>query len=101
MLRISSNCVLGCGLALAVLIPIDGTYAGNPPTETVLYNFCTQANCADGFYPYSGLLADSWEILYGTSSRGGGGRFFKLARNGTETVFTASAHRPLAPMAAL
>lgn len=50
-------------------------------TETVLYSFCSQANCADGSYPYSGLIVDRAGHLYGTTSEGGasdGGVVFEL-----------------------
>jgi hypothetical protein len=40
-------------------------------TETVLYSFCTKANCTDGQYPYAGLIMDAAGHLYGTTSLGG------------------------------
>ena len=42
-------------------------------TETVLYNFCSQPNCADGNTPYTGLIFDAAGNLYGTTSEGGTG----------------------------
>jgi uncharacterized repeat protein (TIGR03803 family) len=42
-------------------------------SESVLYNFCSQANCADGAIPEAGLIADTEGNLYGTASAGGGG----------------------------
>jgi uncharacterized repeat protein (TIGR03803 family) len=39
--------------------------------ETVLYNFCQQANCADGSFPYAGLVKDASGNFYGTTSEGG------------------------------
>jgi len=61
--------------------------------ETVLYNFCAQANCADGGTPLAALLMDRSGNLYGTTSMGGGGScnygcgtVFELAADGTETV---------------
>lgn len=65
---------------------------------TVLYNFCAQANCADGNQPVAGLIQDSSGNLYGTTSRGGApnpncpypaygcGTVFKLDPAGNETV---------------
>jgi uncharacterized repeat protein (TIGR03803 family) len=47
-------------------------------TETVLYNFCSQANCTDGAYPLSGLLWDQSGNLYGASD----GSVFELSPNG-------------------
>jgi len=61
----------------------------NNGKETVLYNFCSQANCADGGQPGGSLLADKAGNFYGTASTGGTagwGAVFKLASNGTETV---------------
>jgi uncharacterized repeat protein (TIGR03803 family) len=62
-------------------------------TETVLYNFCTKPNCADGGDPYAGVIMDAAGNLYGTTERGGSrhcsfecGAVFKLASNGVETV---------------
>ncbi len=40
-------------------------------TETVLYSFCTLANCGDGATPISGLIVDKEGALYGTTSQGG------------------------------
>jgi uncharacterized repeat protein (TIGR03803 family) len=43
--------------------------AGN---ETVLYNFCSQPDCADGSTPVSAPVADATGALIGTTFRGGG-----------------------------
>ncbi len=40
-------------------------------TETVIYNFCSQTNCADGEEPAAGLISDSLGNLYGTTVAGG------------------------------
>ncbi len=42
-------------------------------TESVLYKFCQQTNCADGSQPWGGLVMDHAGNLYGTTSQGGGG----------------------------
>jgi len=57
--------------------------------ETVLYRFCSEANCADGSAPGGNLARDTVGNLYGTTTGGGayaGGAVFKLAANGEETV---------------
>lgn len=78
----STNCFDGCGTVFR-LAP-DGT-------ETVLYAFCSKdASCPDGEYPTSPLILDNSGNLYGTTPNvraDGGGTVFKLAPDGTETVF--------------
>ena len=69
----------------------DGSYS-----ENVLYSFCSQSGCTDGWYPSSGLIEDTSGNLYGTTSQGGiydlygdGGTVFELTPSGagyTETV---------------
>ena len=57
--------------------------------ETVLYNFCSVANCADGFLPHGNLVRDSAGNLYGATDLGGangGGAVFKVDTTGHETV---------------
>lgn len=39
--------------------------------ETVLYEFCTQANCVDGLNPWSALITDGVGNLYGLTQYGG------------------------------
>jgi len=84
-LNIFSKCILGCGLALAVLVPLGSAHAGG----FVLYSFCSVANCTDGANPKAGLIADGAGNLYSTTYFGGADGFavvFKLAPDGTETV---------------
>ena len=65
--------------------------------ETVLYSFCSVANCADGANPAAGLVQDAAGDLYGTTEFGGandsnncyylsGGAVFELDTAGNETV---------------
>jgi uncharacterized repeat protein (TIGR03803 family) len=62
--------------------------------ETVLYNFCSLANCTDGSLPSGRLLMDSEGNLYGTTIDGGlnggisagNGVVYKVTPSGKETV---------------
>jgi uncharacterized repeat protein (TIGR03803 family) len=38
---------------------------------TTLYSFCSQTGCADGAYPYTGLIQDTNGELYGLTEEGG------------------------------
>lgn len=80
--------VAGCGTVFR-LSP-DGTL-------TVLYNFCSLANCTDGAFPQGALVLDGQGNLYGTTTNGGMaagpcqpvpgcGTVFKLAPDGAETI---------------
>jgi uncharacterized repeat protein (TIGR03803 family) len=77
--------------------PLGGAHGGgtvfsiDPVTgaETVVYSFCSEASCTDGFEPKAGLI-DVGGALYGTTSLGGAnshGTVFKVNRTtGVETV---------------
>lgn len=60
-------------------------------TESVIYNFCSQSNCADGSNPdYAGVIFDKNGNMYGTTFNGGAngyGVVYELspAGNGTWT----------------
>lgn len=57
--------------------------------ETILYNFCSLTNCADGNEPVAGLIRDKAGNFYGTTEAGGAGNVgtvFKLSPTGVETV---------------
>jgi uncharacterized repeat protein (TIGR03803 family) len=59
---------------------------------TTLYNFCQQANCADGAYPIAGLVQTTSGNIYGTTyggGAGGKGTVFKIAPGGELTVLHA------------
>jgi uncharacterized repeat protein (TIGR03803 family) len=80
----SSYCAdqsIGCGTIFEI------TPAGK---FTTLYSFCHQANCADGFYPFSGLIQASNGNLYGTTQQGGttggGGTVFEITTSGKLTT---------------
>jgi len=71
-----------------------GTIFKLDPTgaETVLYTFCSRANCSDGATPVGGLVRDKAGNFYGTTSHGGTsgvlgyGTVFKFDTNDVETV---------------
>ena len=54
---------VGCGTIFELTPGANGLW-----TETVLHTFCSAANCADGAYPYAGLILDSEGNLYGTAA---------------------------------
>ncbi|MGB9072893.1 MAG: choice-of-anchor tandem repeat GloVer-containing protein [Terriglobales bacterium] len=72
-------------------------------TEKVLYNFCSQPNCADGSVPSAGLIFDKSANafkggnLYGTTAYAGvngGGTVFELSPTGTEKVLYSFCSQP-------
>jgi uncharacterized repeat protein (TIGR03803 family) len=69
----------GCGTVFK--ITPDGT-------ETIIYSFCSQLNCADGEGPYGALVQAPDGNFYGTTNSGadGGGTFFKITPSGTLTT---------------
>lgn len=64
----------------------NGTFDGGTVfklngTEQVLYNFCTQKDCADGHYASGRVIMDGSGNLFGTTSQGGSagaGTLFEL-----------------------
>jgi uncharacterized repeat protein (TIGR03803 family) len=69
----------------------DGTVFKMTPsgTLTTLHSFCSQSGCADGYWPYAGLLQATDGNFYGTAHLGGvygGGTVFKITPDGTLTV---------------
>jgi uncharacterized repeat protein (TIGR03803 family) len=60
-------------------------------SETVLYSFCSQSGCTDGYSPQASLVADGAGSLYGTTYYGGvnnHGTVFQLAPTGNGWVET-------------
>jgi uncharacterized repeat protein (TIGR03803 family) len=58
-------------------------------TLSTLYSFCSQTGCADGEYPYGGLVRAASGNFYGTTANGGAsdaGTIFKITPNGTLTT---------------
>jgi uncharacterized repeat protein (TIGR03803 family) len=86
------NCAAsGCGVVFKLSPQSNGSW-----TETTLYAFCSEFDCADGFDPLAGpLVRDSAGNLYGTTEFGGTstncngegcGVVFKLDASGHEAV---------------
>jgi uncharacterized repeat protein (TIGR03803 family) len=81
-------------------------------SETVLYNFCAQANCDDGSYPEAGLVRDQAGNLYGTTCNSAftvanlgpgpyfnmSGTVFQLTPDGVFNVFANLPGCSLAPL---
>ena len=79
-----------------------GTYGqlfGVSPSGTLgqIYGFCFAANCADGGYPYGGLVLGADGNLYGTTSAGGAhgwGTIFKVTTTGALTTLYSFCSAP-------
>jgi uncharacterized repeat protein (TIGR03803 family) len=76
----------GCGMVFE--LPPNAT------APTVLYNFCANANCADGATPSGGLIWDGSGNLYGTTVAGGANSSASACQTGCGTAFELTA--PLA-----
>jgi hypothetical protein len=76
--RNSTNCFTpsGCGTVFEIAKTVTG-YASSP---TILYSFCSSANCVDGAFPETSLIAAANGNLFGTTEEGG-------ANGGYGTVF--------------
>lgn len=87
----------GAGVAYELIPNGDGTW-----TQSVLYRFCSAANCSDGEFPGGSLTMDGQGNLLGTTGAGGHpcgdrgtngcGTIFRLVPNGAasqETVLYA------------
>lgn len=64
-----SNSGIGCATNCGTVFELSKT--NGIWNETVLYNFCSLANCADGSAPYAPLVRDRAGNLYGTTTDGG------------------------------
>jgi uncharacterized repeat protein (TIGR03803 family) len=78
----NNDCNGGCGTVFKM------TLAG---TLTTLYSFCSQFECADGIWPYTGLAQGTDGNFYGTTYGGGGifwpyGTVFKISPEGKLTT---------------
>jgi len=104
-----TNCADGAGPVAGLLQSTDGNFYGTAAvagaygggtvfkitaggTLTTLYNFCSQANCADGIYPV-GLMQGTNGDFYGTTNYGGNtactsgcGTIFEITPTGALTT---------------
>jgi uncharacterized repeat protein (TIGR03803 family) len=78
----NSSCDNGAGCGTVFKISPGGKLK-------TLYSFCSQSNCADGYFPTSALVRDTNGTLYGTTYEGGtGGNCDNNAGTGCGTVFS-------------
>jgi uncharacterized repeat protein (TIGR03803 family) len=63
------SCSLFLGFCAALLVA--HTEAAPAQSESVLYSFCSMANCADGSDPLGNVILDETGNLYGTTASGG------------------------------
>jgi uncharacterized repeat protein (TIGR03803 family) len=76
-------------LAVLFLATLTATRPALAQTETVLYSFCSLANCADGDGASGALIMDSSGNLYGETDFGGAnnqGTIYELSTEGVHTV---------------
>jgi uncharacterized repeat protein (TIGR03803 family) len=68
------------------------TITSTGATLTTLYSFCPKIGCADGSYPWAGLVQGTDGNFYGTTLGGGAhgnyGTVFKIIPTGTPTLTT-------------
>jgi uncharacterized repeat protein (TIGR03803 family) len=64
---------------------------------TIVYNFCSKKQCADGAAPYAGLVQGSNGFFYGATSEGGaynGGTIFEIGAAGRLTTLYSFCSQP-------
>lgn len=64
--------------ALATTLLFAAASAARAQTYSVIYTFCSVANCTDGLEPGGNLIMDGQGNLYGETERGGS--FWDFAR---------------------
>jgi uncharacterized repeat protein (TIGR03803 family) len=66
-------------------------------TLTTLYSFCPQPNCADGEFPFAGVMQATNGNFYGTTSQGGAngdGIVFEITPTGTLSALHSFCSKP-------
>lgn len=80
-----SNNTAACDGGCGTVFELNGNF------ETVLYNFCSMANCTDGYEPFGGLLQNAAGNLFGTTFYGGNsasaGVIFELEQEDSKWTF--------------
>jgi uncharacterized repeat protein (TIGR03803 family) len=83
-------------LALLFILLLAAVQPVHAQTEIVLYNFCSQLNCVDGWGPAASLTPDGAGNFYGTTQLGGANKYgtvFELSPNAlggyNETVLSS------------
>lgn len=84
---------LAVALGFGLLVPQP---AHAQATLTTLYKFCPKTGCVDGSSPFSGLVIDESDNVYGTTSLGGDGKCADSVGCGTVyEVASTGKHRVL------
>jgi uncharacterized repeat protein (TIGR03803 family) len=79
-----------CQSVVVLLLTLGAVVgAASAQTETVMYNFCSQSGCVDGYNPDSSVTLDAKGNIYGTAFEGGSTNFglvYQLSAQGNERV---------------
>jgi uncharacterized repeat protein (TIGR03803 family) len=76
-------------LIIVFLATLTAAHPAFAQTDTILYDFCSLSNCADGVAPSSALSMDASGNFYGVTQLGGTfneGTLYQLSPDGTVTV---------------